>query len=106
MHAAPLASTEEKKEEINKPLLWRPQRAVVSTLLATAVLLTGIVPSYELENRQTSLDQPSIARVVPSWGLRTAGAATFNDAQRAIAETWVRKLWYRLATFFEQRRVL
>lgn len=59
---------------------WSPVRFVLSSLLATTVVLTGALPGLEPGCRST---------VVPTIGVRAAGAASFNDEQRAIAETWV-----------------
>lgn len=57
-----------------------PAKAVVSSLLATAVVLTGVVPGWEVQHPTT----------FPASGVPAAAATTFNTEQAAIAETWVR----------------
>lgn len=70
------------------PMWHHPARAVLSSLLASAIVLTGAVPGWEVASSSTERN-PTVARAVPSLGVPSASAASFNDEQRAIAETWV-----------------
>lgn len=71
---------------------WFSARALLSSWLAATMVVTGAVPGLELESLPTVRSNlwaaPSI--VTLSSGVPTASAASFNDDQRAIAETWVR----------------
>lgn len=57
-----------------------PFRAVLSLLLATTVVLTGVVPGWEVQHPM----------MFSPGGVPAAAATTFNTEQAAIAETWVR----------------
>lgn len=79
-----------KQDSYNR-MHWSSVRSVLSSLLVASVVLTGIVPSCGLGNGPVSSDPSAPVQVVPTcWGLPAASATTFNDAERAIAETWVR----------------
>lgn len=89
------------KQDSSNRMHWSSVRSVLSSLLVAGVVLTGIVPSWELGNGPVSSDPLAPVQVVPTcWGLPAAGATTFNDAERAIAETWVRRLLSRASIFF------
>lgn len=64
-----------------EPRWLSPAKAVLSSLLATALIFTGSIPGWELSTEQHSGGR---------GGVPLASAASFNDEQRAIAETWVR----------------
>lgn len=78
---------------------WPPAvRAVFSSLLAATLVLTGVVPGWEVDSQSTGRTQRAtyvgtIQTVSPtlhtSVGVPAARAASFNDEQKAIAETWV-----------------
>lgn len=57
-----------------------PVKAALSSLLAATVVMTGVVPGWEVGSGM------SVTAGVPS-----AAATTFNTEQAAIAETWVRR---------------
>lgn len=61
-----------------------PVKAVLSSLLATAVVLTGVVPGWDVQQHPTMSAMHS--------GVPAAAATTFNAEQAAVAETWVRGL--------------
>lgn len=65
-----------------------PIKAVLSSLLAASVVLTGVVPGLEMESLPAGRN--SVTRVVATAGVPNSAAATFNTEQAAIAETWVR----------------
>lgn len=69
---------------------WHPvrARAMIATILATAVVFTGVVPAWEVAPGSMEHSQRT-ARVASVGGVPSASAAGFNDEQRAIAETWV-----------------
>lgn len=70
---------------------WHPARAraMIATVLATAVVFTGVVPVWEVAPGSTEHSQRTATRVTSVGGVPSASAAGFNDEQRAIAETWV-----------------
>lgn len=71
---------------------WHPvrARAVIATILATAVVFTGVVPAWEVAPGSMEHSERTARRVASSiGGVPSASAAGFNDEQRAIAETWV-----------------
>lgn len=68
---------------------WHPARALLSSLLASTVVLTGSVPGWEVASSSIERNPTFAQQVVPSFGVPSASAAGFNDEQRAIAETWV-----------------
>lgn len=88
-----------KQDSYNR-MHWSSVRSVLSSVLVAGVVLTGIVPSCGLGNGPISSNPSAPVHVVPTyWGLPAAGATTFNDAERAIAETWVRRLLGRARIF-------
>lgn len=66
-----------------------PVKAVLSSLLAASVVLTGVVPGLEVESLRPT-GRNTVTQVVATAGVPNAAAATFNTEQAAIAETWVR----------------
>ena len=69
---------------------WHPvgARAMIATILATAVVFTGVAPAWEVAPGSREHSQRT-SRVASVGGVPSASAAGFNDEQRAIAETWV-----------------
>lgn len=69
---------------------WHPvgARAMIATILATAVVFTGVAPAWEVAPGSMERSQRT-ARIASVGGVPSASAAGFNDEQRAIAETWV-----------------
>lgn len=68
---------------------WHPARAMLSSVLASAIVLTGAVPGWEVASSSMERNPTFGQQVVPGFGVPSASAAGFNDEQRAIAETWV-----------------
>ncbi|CAM9823023.1 unnamed protein product, partial [Ectocarpus sp. 13 AM-2016] len=64
-----------------------PAKAVLSSLLAASVVLTGVVPGLEVESPRPT-GRSTGTQVVASAGVPNAAASTFNNEQAAIAETW------------------
>lgn len=62
---------------------------MIATILATAVVFTGVVPAWEVAPGSMEHSQRTATRVTSVGGVPSASAAGFNDEQRAIAETWV-----------------
>ncbi|CAM9237742.1 unnamed protein product [Ectocarpus sp. 12 AP-2014] len=62
-------------------------KAVLSSLLAASVVLTGVVPGLEVESPRPT-GRNTVTQVVASAGVPDAAASTFNNEQAAIAETW------------------
>lgn len=67
------------------------RKALMLCCLTAAVVLSGIVPALQLESGSTEQNCLTVTTVRHEQltGVPTAVAASFNDEQRAIAETWV-----------------
>lgn len=65
-----------------------PVKAVLSSLLAATVVLTGVVPGLEVRSTST-LERKAAVAVATTTSVPSASAATFNTEQAAVAETWV-----------------
>ncbi|CAM9247203.1 unnamed protein product [Ectocarpus sp. 4 AP-2014] len=65
----------------------QPAKAVLSSLLAASVVLTGVVPGLEVDPPRPT-GRNTVTQVVASAGVPHAAAFTFNAEQAAIAETW------------------
>lgn len=75
---------------------WFPVGSVLQAgLAATFLLVSGLVPQVELQH--VSASSPAVGQtiVMTELGVPGAHAMSFNDEQRAIAETWVSVGWHR-----------
>lgn len=67
------------------------RKVLLSSCLTASLVLSGVVPGSQLEFRSTERNFPTVttARHEQRTVVPAAVAASFNDEQRTIAETWV-----------------